>query len=86
MQYDLGDIDLEQKTLQPLDNPFGKRMSPMSPAGIDRNFLVPAVGIEERGYVAIYGPMYPRLYPRLNWVIPTNGPRGSLAPCYYEAA
>ena len=29
MQYDLGYIDLEQKTLQPLDNPFGTRLSPM---------------------------------------------------------
>ena len=28
--YDLGYIDLEQKTLQPLDNPFGPRLSPMS--------------------------------------------------------
>lgn len=31
MGYDLGYIDLEEKTLQPLDNPFGPRMSPMSP-------------------------------------------------------
>jgi hypothetical protein len=30
MQYDLGYIDLEQKTLQPLDNPFGAWLSPMS--------------------------------------------------------
>jgi transposase InsO family protein len=30
MQYDLGYIDLEQRTLQPLDNPFGTRLSPMS--------------------------------------------------------
>jgi hypothetical protein len=29
-QYDLGYFDLEQKTLQPLDNPFGPRLSPMS--------------------------------------------------------
>ena len=29
MHYDLGYIDLEQKTLQPLDNPFGPRLSPM---------------------------------------------------------
>jgi len=28
--YDLGYIDLEQKTLQPLDNPFSQRLSPMS--------------------------------------------------------
>jgi hypothetical protein len=27
--YDLGYIDLEQRTLQPLDNPFGPRLSPM---------------------------------------------------------
>ncbi|MEO1020786.1 MAG: IS481 family transposase [Pseudomonadota bacterium] len=30
MHYDLGYIDLEQKTLQPLDNPFGSRLSPLS--------------------------------------------------------
>jgi transposase InsO family protein len=30
MHYDLGYIDLEQKTLQPLDNPFGARLLPMS--------------------------------------------------------
>ena len=30
MHYDPGYIDLEQKTLQPLDNPFGARLSPMS--------------------------------------------------------
>jgi hypothetical protein len=30
MHYDLGYIDLEQRTLQPLDNPFGPRVSPMS--------------------------------------------------------
>ncbi len=30
MQYDLGYFDLEQKTLQPLGNPFGTRLSPLS--------------------------------------------------------
>ena len=30
MTYDLGYIDLEQRTLQTIDNPFGSRMSPMS--------------------------------------------------------
>ena len=30
MHYDLGYIDLEQRTLQPLDNPFGSRLSPLS--------------------------------------------------------
>ena len=30
MSYELGFIDLEQKTLQPLDNPFGPRLSAMS--------------------------------------------------------
>jgi transposase InsO family protein len=30
MHYNLGYFDLEQKTLQPLDNPFGTRLSPMS--------------------------------------------------------
>jgi transposase InsO family protein len=30
MRYDLGYIDLEQSTLQTIDNPFGTRLSPMS--------------------------------------------------------
>jgi transposase InsO family protein len=30
MHYDLGYFDLEQRTLQPLDNPFGPRLLPMS--------------------------------------------------------
>ncbi len=30
MHYDLGYFDLEQKTSQPVDNPFGPRVSPMS--------------------------------------------------------
>ncbi len=30
MHYDLGCIDQEQKTLQPVDNPFGTRLSRMS--------------------------------------------------------
>jgi transposase InsO family protein len=30
MDYDLGYIDLEEKTLQPLENPFGPKLSPMS--------------------------------------------------------
>jgi hypothetical protein len=30
MHCDLGYFDLEQKTLQPLDNPFGTRLSPMT--------------------------------------------------------
>jgi len=30
IDYDLGYIDLEQRTLQTLDNPFGPRLSPLS--------------------------------------------------------
>ena len=30
MDYDLGYIDLEEKTLQPLDSPFGAKVLPMS--------------------------------------------------------
>lgn len=30
MHYDLGYIDLEQRTQQTIDNPFGMRLSPMS--------------------------------------------------------
>ena len=30
MAYDLGYIDLEQKALQPIDNPFGTEVLPMS--------------------------------------------------------
>jgi len=31
MSYDPGYIDLEQRPLQTIDNPFGTRLSPMSP-------------------------------------------------------
>jgi len=31
MEYGLGYIDPEQTTLQTIDNPFGTRLSPMSP-------------------------------------------------------
>ena len=30
MDYDLGYIDLGEKTLQPLENPFGPKLSPVS--------------------------------------------------------
>jgi len=30
VSFDLGYFDLEQRTLQPLDNPFGPGLSPMS--------------------------------------------------------
>ncbi|HDZ73050.1 MAG TPA: IS481 family transposase, partial [Aurantimonas coralicida] len=30
MGYDLGYIDLEQRSLQTIDNPFGTRLSPVS--------------------------------------------------------
>ena len=30
MAHDLGYIDLEQRTLQTIDNPFGPRLLPMS--------------------------------------------------------
>src|ERR1035438_260699 len=30
MNYDLGYVDLEERTLQPLDNPFGPKLLPMS--------------------------------------------------------
>ncbi len=53
MHYDLGYIDLEQKTLQLIDNPFGTRLSPMSQeqdvtyvSGTDRAPVVGAVGFE----------------------------------------
>ena len=53
MSYDLGFIDLEQKTLQPLDNPFGPRLSPMSQvrsvthvSGLDRECVAGAGGFE----------------------------------------
>ena len=33
MHYDLGYIDLEEKTLQPLDNPFGPKPIPVDISG-----------------------------------------------------
>ena len=47
MHYDLGFIDLEQKTLQPLDNPFGTGLSPRPPTS-SPNEAVP--NLEEPRY------------------------------------
>ena len=53
MHYDLGYIDLEQRTLQTIDNQFGTRLSPMSwvrsathVSGPDKCLLVEGVGFE----------------------------------------
>jgi len=53
MHYDLGYIDLEQRTLQTIDNPFGTRLSPMSQgqsvtllSGPDSKRMVSSVGFE----------------------------------------
>ena len=53
MHYDLGYIDLEQRTLQTIDNPFGTRLSPMSQvqtvtyvSGLDRGRVVAEEGFE----------------------------------------
>ena len=53
MTYDLGYIDLEQRTLQTIDNPFGTRMSPMSQeqsvthvSGLDNRRVADGVGFE----------------------------------------
>jgi hypothetical protein len=53
MRYDLDFIDLAQKTLQPLDNPFGPGLSPMSQvrsvthvSGTDRRQLAEGEGFE----------------------------------------
>ena len=49
MHYDLGYIDLEQKTLQTIDNPFGTRLSPMSPGCTNRTWR--AKNDEDENYV-----------------------------------
>ena len=43
--YDLGYVDLEQRTLQTIDNPFGARLSPMS-SGWTKSELVAGAGFE----------------------------------------
>jgi hypothetical protein len=35
MAYDLGYIDLEERTLQPLENPFGAKAPPETPSSIE---------------------------------------------------
>jgi putative transposase len=37
MDYDLGYFDLETRMLEPIDNPFGPRLSPIHVSGPDRN-------------------------------------------------
>jgi hypothetical protein len=51
MDYDLGYIDLEEKTLQPLNNPFAPKVLPMPwvhsvthVSRPDRKFLAPLTG------------------------------------------
>src|SRR5882757_3278592 len=61
MRYDLGYFDLEQKTLQPLDNPFGTGchpclrydLSPMCP-GWTTHCVAGVIGLELRNPSAIY--------------------------------
>ncbi len=37
MHYDLGYVDLEERTLQPLDNPFGARPAAAEPSQDAKN-------------------------------------------------
>ena len=61
MRYDLGYFDLEQKTLQPLDNPLARGchpclrydLSPMCP-GWTTDWLAGVVGLELRNPSAIH--------------------------------
>jgi putative transposase len=53
MDYDLGYFDLETRVLEPLENPFGPKVSPMQPvlcvthvSGPDRKRLVAGCGFE----------------------------------------
>jgi hypothetical protein len=55
MDYDLGYIELEERTLQPLENPFGPKVLPMSQeqpvshvSGPDKADMVGAQGLEPR--------------------------------------
>ncbi len=55
MDYDLGYIDLDKRTLQPLENPFGPNVLPMSlkrsvtyVSGLDMVYMVGAQGLEPR--------------------------------------
>jgi len=58
MHYDLGYIDLEQQTLQPVGNPFGARLSPMSQGRTvtvvfgshDDGGILPAPGLQARRF------------------------------------
>ncbi len=46
MDYNLGYIDLEEKTLRPLENPFGPKVLPMCPVRTTGG-LVDGVGLGE---------------------------------------
>ncbi len=58
VSYDLKYIDLKQKTLQTIDNPFGTRLSPMSQvkrgtymSGMDKGIsLVAGAGFEPAAF------------------------------------
>jgi len=72
MHYDLGYFDLEQNTLQPLDNPFGTRLSPISLGYISlRYILLPmSPGLDKCQYGGVRSPMRTGLEPELpdNWL------------------
>jgi hypothetical protein len=59
MHYDLGSFDLKQKTLHPLDNPFGARLSSMPQvrpvthvSGLDRPDMVAGEGAATTSFTA----------------------------------
>jgi hypothetical protein len=56
MHDDLGHIDLEQKTFQPIHNPSGTRLSPM---------------FQERGVTCVSGPDKKEMVPRGGFEPPT---------------
>jgi hypothetical protein len=48
MQYDLGYIDLDERTLQPLENPFGARPGTADPTKKPGNEAAPDSGSMKR--------------------------------------
>ena len=54
IDYDLGYIDLERRTLQPVDNPLGPRLSPM----LQVRFVTYVPG-SDTGFCCSGGPLQP---------------------------
>ena len=64
MDYDLGHIDWEEKSLQPLENPFGPKVLPMSPDGQKQSGAAGGIRTSVSHFGSISCRIYVASYPK----------------------